>query len=86
MEVHINICLAFIKGQQMIEPGFEDLGKEVVLNFTHQKNNKGVITSFTDCHVFVRIYGTSHPQAYKRKFLAWPLKDAGSYSQCVNLF
>lgn len=70
----------------MVEPGFEDLGKEVVLNFTHQTNNKGIITSFTDVHVFVRIYGTPQPQAFKRKFLSWVVKDAGSFSQCVNLF
>jgi len=69
----------------MIEPGFEDIGKEVLLNFTHSTNNRGVITCFTDSYVFVRIYGTPFPTAYKRKALAWPEREIG-FGRCVGLF
>lgn len=53
----------------MIEPGKEDIGKDVVINFGH--TNRGIITSYNKKFVYVKVKEDGQPQAIKRKFLQW---------------
>jgi len=84
-------CVGFNSGLSgqgvsvMVEPGFEDLGKEIVLNFSYETNNKGIITSYNDKFVFVRMYGADEPRGFKRKFLSWPQARFG-VGRCVGIF
>ena len=55
----------------MIEPGMEDIGREVVLNFSHKTNTKGILTHFNNRFLFIRLYGTDEPKAFLRKFVCW---------------
>jgi len=56
----------------MIEPSFEDIGKEVALDFSCETNNKGILTFFNKKFVFIRLHGADEPKAFLRKFVSWP--------------
>lgn len=55
----------------MIQPGVEDVGKEVVINYTYETMNTGFITHFTDEFVYVKRKCDNFPRAFKRKWLTW---------------
>ena len=69
----------------MIEPGIEDVGKEVVVNYSYLSQQKGYITSINPDFVQVRVEGADQPRSFKRKFLRWAPGQFGA-NKMVNVF